>query len=155
MIRCATDEQVEYNKKLIEKYPFLLPRSRWTGDVVADYDYSYTELDNMPDGWRKAFGEQMCEEICNVLKKYEALDDYRIMDIKEKYGGLRWYDSGVNKECYDEYHEILNKYCEMSYYTCIKCGQVATKVSLGWISPFCDNCLPDVDSMNIHEFYKD
>lgn len=47
----------EYNKQLVEKYPFLLPRNRWTGKVQEDYDYSYTELDGMPDGWRKAFGE--------------------------------------------------------------------------------------------------
>ena len=53
----------EYNKQLVKKYPFLLPRNRWTGKVPKEYDYSYTELDDMPDGWRKAFGEQMCEEI--------------------------------------------------------------------------------------------
>ena len=47
----------EYNKQLCEKYPFLLPRNRWTGLVHPDYDYSYTELDAMPTGWRKAFGE--------------------------------------------------------------------------------------------------
>ena len=35
----------EQNKKLIERYPFLMPRNRWTGKVPEDYDYSYTELD--------------------------------------------------------------------------------------------------------------
>ena len=59
----------EYNKQLVEKYPFLLPRNRWTGNVPADYDYSYTELDAMPDGWRKAFGEQMGQEIAEELEK--------------------------------------------------------------------------------------
>ena len=49
----------ESNQKLIERFPFLIPRNRWTGKVPEDYDYSYTELDSMPDGWRKAFGEQM------------------------------------------------------------------------------------------------
>lgn len=49
----------ESNQKLIERFPFLMPRNRWTGKVPEDYDYSYTELDSMPDGWRKAFGEQI------------------------------------------------------------------------------------------------
>lgn len=49
----------ESNQELIERFPFLIPRNRWTGKVPEDYDYSYTELDSMPDGWRKAFGEQM------------------------------------------------------------------------------------------------
>ena len=57
----------ESNQKLIERFPFLMPRNRWTGEVPEDYDYSYTELDSMPDGWRKAFGEQMCEDIREEL----------------------------------------------------------------------------------------
>ncbi len=38
----------ESNQKLIERFPFLMPRNRWTGEVPEDYDYSYTELDSMP-----------------------------------------------------------------------------------------------------------
>ena len=57
----------ESNQKMIERFPFLIPRNRWTGKVPEDYDYSYTELDSMPDGWRKAFGEQMCEDIREEL----------------------------------------------------------------------------------------
>ena len=41
----------ESNQKLIERFPFLIPRNHWTGKVPEDYDYSYTELDSMPDGW--------------------------------------------------------------------------------------------------------
>ena len=73
----------ESNQKLIERFPFLMPRNRWTGEVPEDYDYSYTELDSMPDGWRKAFGEQMCEDIREELVRAEYLDQYRITQIKE------------------------------------------------------------------------
>ena len=38
----------ESNQKLIERFPFLIPRNRWTGKIPEDYDYSYTELDSMP-----------------------------------------------------------------------------------------------------------
>ena len=76
----------ESNQKLIERFPFLIPRNRWTGKVPEDYDYSYTELDSMPDGWRKAFGEQMCEDIREELAHAEYLDQYRISQIKVKYG---------------------------------------------------------------------
>lgn len=64
----------ESNQKLIERFPFLMPRNRWAGEVPEDYDYSYTELDSMPDGWRKAFGEQMCEDIREELVRAEYLD---------------------------------------------------------------------------------
>lgn len=68
----------ESNQKLIERFPFLIPRNRWTGKIPEDYDYSYTELDSMPDGWRKTFGEQMCEDIREELVRAEYLDQYRI-----------------------------------------------------------------------------
>ena len=29
----------ESNQKLIERFPFLIPRNRWTGKVPEDYDY--------------------------------------------------------------------------------------------------------------------
>lgn len=129
----------EYNKQLVEKYPFLLPRNRWTGKVPADYDYSYTELDNMPDGWRKAFGEQMCEEIKQELEEKGILHQYRISQIKEKYGELCWYDFGCTTKIL---REIIPKYEKLSTHTCIKCGKPATRITLGWISPYCDDCCP-------------
>ena len=68
----------EKNKELVEKYPFLMPHNRWTDHIPEDYDYSYTELDAMPDGWRKAFGERMCEEIREELVRADYLHGYRI-----------------------------------------------------------------------------
>lgn len=136
------DERIILNKSLCEKYPFLLPRNRFSGEVVEDYDYSYTELDAMPDGWRKVFGEQMCEEIQNELNKLSEEDKlkYRILQIKEKYGYLRWYSNWHT----DEIAKIITKYEELSERTCIKCGAAATKISLGWISPWCDECAKEV-----------
>ena len=72
------------NRKLIERFPFLLPHNRWTDEVPEDYDYSYTELDAMPHGWRIAFGEELCEEIREELVQADYLDKYRIAEIKEK-----------------------------------------------------------------------
>jgi len=151
----------EQNKKLIERYPFLLPHNRWTDQEIKDYDYSYTELDAMPDGWRIAFGEQMCEEIRKELIKNDYLEKYRITQIKEKFGSLRWYDFG----CTEKMHrEIIPKYEQLSARTCIKCGKPATRITLGWISPYCDDCLPkpkDNDdsfsyrSMSIEEYFEE
>lgn len=101
---------------------------------------TYTELDHMPTGWRKAFGIQMCKEIKKELIKYNYLYKYRIMQIKEKFGTLRWYDNGSPNGCVNK---IINKYENISYHTCIVCGKPATKISKGWISPYCDNCIGD------------
>jgi hypothetical protein len=123
---------IEENKKLCEKYPFLIVKNRWTGEVSEDYDYSYTEIDAMPQGWFKAFGMQMVEELSQALG--ENAKNYRITQIKEKFGGLRWYDAGCTKEGY----EVIRKYEGLSIITCIICGEPATKISDGWISPYCN-----------------
>ena len=135
------------NKRLCKRYPFLRPRNRFDDIIMWDHPkwdwrytrpYEWTELDAMPDGWRKAFGKQMCEEIRKELIKFNYLDKYRITQIKEKYGSLRWYDWGYPRD--SKIREIIDKYENISARTCICCGRPATKMSLDWISPFCDKC---------------
>ncbi len=136
----SSEEIIEKNKALVDDFPFLLPRNRWTGKVPDDYDYSYTELDAMPEGWRTAFGLQMCKELKEILVGAGALETYRIMDIKEKYGSLHWYDNGYPASADKQYIAWQSKYVELSLNTCIICGKKATKMSVGYISPFCDQC---------------
>ena len=133
------------NKKLCKRYPFLIPRNRWTDKLMWDktdkyfMPYSYTELDAMPDGWRRAFGVEMCEEIRKELVKYNYLDKYRIAQIKEKYGGLRWYDFGIPRD--SKIWEIIDKYTELSHHTCMICGRPAETFSEGyWLYTLCDKC---------------
>lgn len=151
-------DEIQRNKELCEKYFFLVPTNRWTGKVVDDYDYSYTELDAMPEGWRIAFGEKICEEILQELNKIEDEQvrfSYRIIQIKEKYGYLRWYCNWDT----DEISKIIRKYEKFSERTCVKCGAPATKISLGWISPWCDECAKEVikcdNLINIEDYFNE
>lgn len=130
----------DYNRWLCHKYHWLIPRNHWTDDELEEYDYKYTELDAMPDGWLVAFGEQMCEEIQKVLEKANYVDKYRILQIKEKWGYLHWYSNGIPSEISDEYWSIIRKYEDLSARTCFICGKPATKISTGWICPWCDDC---------------
>ncbi len=146
----------EYNKQLIEQYPFLMPYNVWTGKMLEDYNYEYTWLDDMPDGWRNAFGLQMCEEIKQALLEdggEQLLNEYKIDQIKEKFGYLRWYDNWTTKKVQD----IIYKYEDISARTCISCGKPATKISRGWICPWCDDCANEnpEDYIPISEFYDE
>lgn len=123
-------EIIERNKELIEEYPFLKLKDN------LDDMLTYTWLDYMPIGWRIAFGEQMCKEIKEELLKHNELDSYEIVDIKEKFGGLRWYDNSNLPGL----QVIIAKYAVLSEKTCIVCGKPADWVSTGWISPYCDDC---------------
>ena len=159
------DERLE-NKRLCDRFPFLIPSNRWSGKrinsrssgywpgnptKIPEWNYEYTELDDMPRGWRKAFGEQMCQEIMDELKANGMVDEYRVIQIKEKYGMLRWYDNGFTKNGYD----IISKYEDTSKRICIACGKPATLISIGWISPWCDECAEEIHDhmVPIEEFY--
>lgn len=104
---------------------------------------SYTELDNMPQGWRKAFGLEMCKDVRRTLLKkggLKLLYRYRIIDIKEKYGELRWYDNWS----FNELEDVITKYARKSLTTCISCGEKAIWKTdyRDWASPYCDKCIP-------------
>lgn len=125
-------------------YNFWYKVITWFDTKVLDkilFLPSYTELDAMEPGWRKAFGIQMCKEIKKELKKHKFLYKYRIVQIKEKFGGLRWYDAGIPKN--SELWDIIHKYNGISHQTCGVCGKPATKMSKGWIYPYCDDCIGD------------
>lgn len=133
----------EYNKNLLEKYPWLTPYNVWTGKLNEDYDYDHTWADCIPEGWRLTFGDQMIEELSQLLKKYNIEKDYSIVEIKEKFGGLRWYDNGFPKEGYEEYMNWIHKYEDLSFKTCISCGKPAIGYTRGWIIPLCKECMED------------
>ena len=125
-------------------YEFWYKVIDWFDTKVLDkilFLPSYTELDTMEPGWRKAFGIQMCKEIKQELKKHRFLHKYRIFQIKEKWGYLHWYDSGHPKD--SKIYDIVRKYEQISAKTCGVCGKPATKISKGWIYPYCDDCIGD------------
>ena len=124
------------NKKLLKQYPWLQPRNRFTDELIPN-DNNHTELDEMPEGWRIAFAEEMCKEIHEVLLKTNSVDSYRVLQVKEKYGKLCWYHTFAP----DELEPIINKYEEISKKTCIVCGRPATKIHKNWIGPLCDECV--------------
>ena len=165
-----TKEEIrQRNKELCEKYPFLIPSNRWSGmriteaseggfwpgtpEAIPEFDYEHTELDDMPEGWRIAFGTEICDEIKEVLEAEGAMDKYRITQIKEKYGQLRWYSNYSSPA----YHAIIEKYTKLSEKTCIECGKPATRITTWWISPYCDDCVPKEEqneTVSVEEYFN-
>lgn len=73
------------NYFLIKKYPFLQIRNVWTDEKLKTYDYTW--LDDMPKGWKKAFGMKMVKEIDEILGDFRK--KYQITQIKEKYRRIK------------------------------------------------------------------
>lgn len=124
----------EKNRELCARYPFLLPRNGFTDEIIKDYDYSYTILDDLPTGWRESFGEEMCEELKGVLG--DEINGWRIIQLKEKFGAMRLYPNWTPPEV----AQVIHKYSELSEHICVRCGARATHLSRGWILPYCEDC---------------
>ena len=139
------DKQTE-NKQLIGRYPFLLPQHTLSGTYSIGFEP--TILDEMPVGWRVAFGEDLCKEIMEELIRNNCVDSYQVLQIKEKYGELRWYSQGGTERIH---REIVPKYERMSRRICIHCGQPATLVSKSRVAPWCNGCA----SQFSHDNYVD
>jgi len=56
--------------------------------------------------------------------------------VKEKYGGLRFYMTCGN----DEIYSLIQKAEELSYKTCEECGSPGEERGGSWINTLCDNC---------------
>jgi hypothetical protein len=137
------------NKKLLEKYPFLRYHPECTEGMDAvpyfkKHPYKKTFLDEMPDGWRHAFGIQMCEDIKNRIVEYDKthgtdfLHEYSLAQIKEKWGSLCWYDNGTPADL--DLDDIIAYYEDLSMARCIICGKPTKYVTLGWINYICEDC---------------
>ena len=57
-----------------------------------------------------------------------------ICQVKEKFGGLRFYINDGSKEIFD----IISKYENISHTTCEECGKPGKQRSGGWIRTLCD-----------------
>lgn len=140
---------IKYIPRLVRKtylcwrFPFL----KYYNDRFF-YENCYWEM--IEDGWRKAFGLQMCRELRAAARRDGILKQFRFSDVKQKYGYLDIHSYGGNDETFD----ILLKYEYISFRTCIHCGRRAKYVTSGWILPYCEDCLPE-ESLGQKEYYKD
>lgn len=74
------------NNELLDKYPWLKLRNVWTNEEIEEIeDNEFTWLDDMPEGWRVSFGEKMVRELDKILKKANFQNNYKIVQIKEKW----------------------------------------------------------------------
>lgn len=119
------------NKKLCKRYPWL----------IIDGYYDCIELDCMPRGWRKAFGDLWCEDVDREIRMGHLLEGvypFKVLQLKEKYGQFRQYFSISTKEL----ERIISNYETISEYVCVWCGKLDSPIinNHGWYEPLCRKC---------------
>ena len=71
--------------------------------------------------------------------------DYTIEQIKEKFGGLRYYASNTlqDQEASDRFWSIIRTAERLSYRICEICGDNGELRKEGWYQTLCDKCYAD------------
>lgn len=113
------------NRELIEEYPWL--------NIGNE---PLTLLNTLPIGWYDLILD-MCGEIKRELIKYDLVSKYEVVEAKEKWYGLSWYDG------LDDFSpmppaitDIVCKYEMQSREVCMMCGAPKPKDQL-----LCDRCM--------------
>lgn len=84
------------------------------------------------DGWFE-LEWKLCEDLEKLVEP-----DYKLMQIKEKFGTLRWYDCGANAEAAKRIRQAEDE----SSNTCEVCGNPASLCTAGyWVKTLCEFCL--------------
>lgn len=90
-----------------------------TSEILAKMNTSLGRVISCDKGWHPLIEE------CHIELK--AVDpDYQILQIKEKFGGLRFYFETLNADKYPKMHEIVRKYEAKSLTVCEITGNGGT-----------------------------
>jgi len=129
-----TTEQRE-NHFLCVTHPWLNPEP-----YNDDFDFSYTIMDLMPDGWRKAFGDAFIKdmELALTTLPLQAYKEFHIVDIQALIRGrLEIRPSTLN---FQAVNKVIEKYEAEAAKWCVFCGKPATKETAGGTLFLCDDC---------------
>ena len=138
----------ELRSKLVSSFPDLFKSGR-IKDVEAGFNPLFPGPNTVSfwietgDGWYDLLYE-LCTRIQEIIddKGDEEFREYfRILQVKEKFGGLRFYMSGAPKLI----HDLVDEYEEKSYKTCELCGEPGQMMSCnvgkgGWYQTLCTKC---------------
>jgi len=128
----------ELQNKLFESYPKIF-RQKDLDKTVTAMCYGI----GCGDGWYSLI-DTMCGNIKNQMdnvNRNKPGDKHLICEatqVKEKFGGLRFYVQGSD----DFIDGIIDLAESMSYRICSQCGNASTpnEKKRGWIYTLCNNC---------------
>ena len=127
------------NRELIEGFSLERNENR---ELVAEYPWldigggGLTLLNMLPIGWYDLILD-MCKELKRELVKYDLVSKYEVIEAKEKWYGLSWYDGLSDLSPMPAtITDIVCKYEMQSKEVCMMCGASKPNDQL-----LCDVCM--------------
>lgn len=126
----------ELDKKLVEDFPTLYwQRGMSMMETAMCWGF---ECQN---GWEPLIRE-LSEKLVPLVEQFnkdyppkpeEMYNGFAVVQVKEKFGGLRYYTNYSSKEIND----LIDEYETLSYKTCEICGKPGKTMGQGWYYTAC------------------
>lgn len=131
---------VEFIENEKYNYMFYLANSNNTGNTIYPISFGF----ECNKGWYP-----MIMELIEKIAKLDTDKELRIFQIKEKFGGLRFYiEGGTSKEIYD----LIDEYEKKSYSICEICGDEGhVRSDLSWIRTLCDKHYDEIKNTKLRQ----
>lgn len=130
----------------LEKYPWSIVEE----DAHA-YDMNigsswFEDLETWCPGWL-GIVQEFADRMTNLLNDF-AGEKITILDIKEKYGELRFYAAteSEDEEFVERFNNLISDLEDAATITCMRCGNTDTaRTRERWYLTYCDNCWSQVE----------
>lgn len=129
----------ELDEQLCKKYPKIF-QNRNESEKVTAMCWGF----ECGDGWYWLIN-QLCEAIQGRIDANPHLKIHQPVaeQVKEKFGGLRFYVDGADEETYG----MIELAEHLSYNICEQCGSTEDiGYTSGWITTLCKKCAGTIDS---------
>ena len=139
---------IDYGKLTLEQFNELLLKDFPDIYKNQDNDHGFCGIETGP-GWHKII-YTLSKDIQNTIHYWskEKVGEFYVVQIKEKFGTLRFYTSMS-----DRFIDLSIKEAEfLSSITCEKCGsEVQTGFTSGWLRCLCHKCFLKEEKIRWHQ----
>jgi len=128
-------------KKLSKKFPILYKYFEERTEPLTPMIFGF----ECEDGWYDIIFKlsEEIEKFNNQVKDEKEYECVQAFQVKEKFGGLRFYVNGAPEHIY----KAIEKTEKTSYETCEECGKPGSMRTLRgfWLKTMCDKCFKKRD----------
>ena len=121
----------EKEKRIVEKFPKLFIEYHRKEEPIGHWGFECA------DGWYNLI-YIICRYIEDYLESHKDIEPVSVVQIKNKFGGLRFYIEGGDNHL----REIVWNLSSLAPYICENCGNVEDirQTKHGYIQNLCKNC---------------
>lgn len=139
----------EQDRLMFEKYDQFINNLKQKFQFVKCPRYNIS----VGEGWRN-----IVENLCQQILELNPPEQFQVSQIKEKFGGLRFYWNGhseLKEDLKAQITSLIRKAESEAYKTCQDCGNpgVICRKPSGWIFVACENHQKEENAENAEDIF--